>query len=207
MVKRKGFLISGKFDQFKRSDVPFGCFILAFQQLIMTLLTETEEEIKYWRTKLTNALGNRAQIMIDVIPEIALIIGRDQPKVPETGAEENLNRFKATFQSFVGVFSQKEHPLVIFLDDLQWADLATLQLLEMLITSPVSQYLLIFGAYRDNEVKEMHPLMITVKKIEESCIRGTAIDKITLKPLEIGEITAFVADSIHTTSKFEKMIK
>ncbi len=119
LLRQKGYFISGKFDQFQKSDVPFGSFILAFQQLISTLLTESDEEIRHWKTKLLEELGNKGQILIDVIPEIALIIGKDQPKVPDVGAEENLTRFKSTFQSFVGVFARKEHPLVIFLDDLQ----------------------------------------------------------------------------------------
>jgi predicted ATPase len=110
--------VSGKFDQFKRSNVPYSSFISAFQQLVTTILTESAESIQYWKDKLTIVLEGRGQILVDVIPELAIIIG-PQPQVPVLGAEEHATRFKNTFLSFVNVFAQKEHPLTIFLDDLQ----------------------------------------------------------------------------------------
>ena len=209
IVQQRGYFIAGKFDQFKR-DIPYASLIQAFQELMRQLLTESEAQLQIWKQKLLEALGNNGQVIIDVIPEVELIIGK-QSSVPQLGATESQNRFNLVLQKFINVFTQKEHPLVIFLDDLQWADAASLKLIELLITdsdasggilfnhapqtcSDHRQYLLILGAYRDNEVSPTHPLILTLEQIQEVDVK---VNKITLKPLAINHINQLVADTLN----------
>src|SRR6185436_12974651 len=129
------------------------------------LLTESERELAAWRRALEDALGVNARVIIDVIPEVGLVMG-PQPPVKQLGAGESQNRFNLALQNFIRVFCKPEHPLVVFLDDLQWADAATLKLLELIMTSELECFLLI-GAYRDNEVTRHDPLMLTVDRLRE----------------------------------------
>ena len=135
--------------------------------------------------------------MSDVIPELELIVGK-QPEVPELGPIESQNRFNRLFKEFIRVFAQKEHPLVIFLDDLQWADSATLKLMQTLITDPAQQYLLLIGAYRDNEVNPTHPLIQTVEEIEKT---GTVVNNIVLQPLDLENVTELVAETLNNRTE------
>ncbi|MCT7950967.1 AAA family ATPase [Ancylothrix sp. C2] len=192
IVRQRGYFIAGKFDQFKR-NIPYASLIQAFQSLILQLLTEGEAEIQIWKEKLLSALGANGQIIIDVIPEVELIIGK-QPSIPELGATESQNRFSRVFKQFIGVFTTKEHPLVVFLDDLQWADLASLKLIELLITDTDSQYLLLVGAYRDNEVYPTHPTIQTIEKIQQA---GATVNNIVLSPLQLVDIEALIADTLN----------
>jgi hypothetical protein len=155
IIRERGYFISGKFDQVVRS-VPFGALIQAFRGLVRQLLTESEEQLAVWRAGLSKALGAQGGVLTEVIPEIELIIGQ-QPPPPALGPTEALNRFQLVFQNFVGAVARQEHPLVVFLDDLQWADTATLSLLQPLLTNPEMQALLLMGAYRDNDVDASHP--------------------------------------------------
>lgn len=196
IVRQRGYFISGKFDQFKR-NIPYASVIQAFQSLIGQLLTEDSASIQAWRDKLLTALGNNGQVIIDVIPEVELIIGK-QPEVPQLAPTESQNRFNRVFQQFIGVFTQKEHPLVIFLDDLQWADAASLKLMQLLITDPESQYLLLIGAYRDNEVSATHPLMQTVEEIQKN---GTIVNNIVVKPLKLTHVHQIIDDTLNETEK------
>ncbi|MEH1784681.1 MAG: AAA family ATPase [Nostoc sp.] len=166
IVGARGYFIAGKFDQFKR-DIPYASLIQAFQSLIQQLLTESEAQIQKWKDKLLTALGENGQVIIDVIPEVELIIGQ-QPPVTQLGATESQNRFNRIFGQFIGVFTTKDHPLVLFLDDLQWADSASLNLIELLMKNSDRQYLLLIGAYRDNEVSPTHPLMMSLEKIQKA---------------------------------------
>lgn len=188
----KGYFIAGKFDQFQR-DIPYSALIQAFGSLLRQLLTEPAEKIALWQEKLRSRLGNNGQVIAEVIPEIELIIGT-QPPIPQLGATETQNRFNQVFQNFLRTFSQPEHPLVLFLDDLQWADLASLKLLQLLMTDSDSQSLLAIGAYRDNEVSATHPLIQTIEKIEES---GTTVRQLVLQPLELKHISQLIADTFH----------
>ena len=192
IVRQRGYFISGKFDQFKR-NVPYDSLIQAFQKLMRQLLTETEEQIFVWKRNLLKSLSSNGQVIIEVIPEVELIIG-EQPPVPELEPAESRNRFNLVFQKFISVFTTKEHPLVLFLDDLQWADSASLKLLQLLMTTPNSQYLLMIGAYRDNEVKATHPLMLALNEIQAY---GTVINNIALRPLDINHVNQLVADTLH----------
>lgn len=200
IVAKRGYFITGKFDQFKR-DIPYAALIQVFQELIQQLLSESSEKIAIWRAKLQEAIGSSGRVITDVIPEVKLIVG-EQPEVPLLGPTESQNRFNRVFQEFLSVFTQPEHPLVIFLDDLQWADLASLKWLELVITDPDSQYLLLIAAYRDNEVTPTHPTMLTVDEIQKS---GAKVNSIVLQPLEIGSVAQLVADTLNGAKNSEEL--
>jgi histidine kinase len=191
ILHQRGYFIAGKFDQFKR-NIPYASIIQAFQSLMRQLLTEPTDQLQIWKNKLLAALGQNGQVIIDVIPEVELIIGK-QPEILQLPPTEAQNRFNRVFKQFIHVFTQKEHPLVIFLDDLQWADSATLKLMQLLMTDPESQYLLLIGAYRDNEVSSGHPLIQTIEEIKEI---GIAIDHIVLQPLNLADVTQLIADTL-----------
>jgi len=191
IVEQRGYFISGKFDQFKR-DLPYSSLIQCFQDLIRQLLTESAKKILNWQEKLLNVFGHNGQIIIDVIPEVEFIVGK-QPPVPQLGPVESQNRFNAIFKEFIYVFTKPEHPLVLFLDDLQWADSASLNLIQLIMTDTNSQYLLLLGAYRDNEVNSVHPLMLTLEEIQKT---GMKIENINLSNLEIEQVNQLIADSL-----------
>lgn len=158
LTRQRGYFIAGKFDQFQR-NIPYSALIQAFRSLIRQLLAASEAEIAQWRERLHQALAPNGQVMVDVIPEMELIMGAQPPAV-ELPPQEAQNRFNLVLQNFIAVFTQREHPLTIFLDDLQWADGASLQLVQMLTSQTNSQHLLLIGAYRDNEVDASHPSVI-----------------------------------------------
>ncbi|MFC1849153.1 AAA family ATPase [candidate division CSSED10-310 bacterium] len=191
VVHRRGYFISGKFDQFNR-NVPYASLIQAFQELIRYILTESNERLQHWRDKLTAALGPNGQTIIDVIPEVKHIIG-DQPAQPELSPLEALNRFNLTFQNFILTFATADHPLIIFLDDLHWADVPTLKLIEHIMTSSDDTYILIIGAYRDNEVDMSHPLMSHFDELHK---QGVPFTNITLKPLQLEQINEMVMNTV-----------
>ncbi|RAM48066.1 MAG: hypothetical protein C6Y22_29905 [Hapalosiphonaceae cyanobacterium JJU2] len=187
----QAYFITGKFDQLKR-NIPYAALIQAFQELIRQLLGESEALLQIWKEKLLDSFGSNGQVIIDVIPEVELIVGK-QPPVTFLEPTESQNRFNLVFQKFLHVFTQKEHPLVLFLDDLHWADLASLKLLQLLISEPNSQYLLLIGSYRDNEVDETHLLMQAVDNMQACCAK---INTITLQPLKLVDIKQLIADTL-----------
>ncbi|MGD1806817.1 AAA family ATPase [Dapis sp. BLCC M126] len=199
ITKQRGRFISGKFDQFQR-DIPYSAISQAFQDLIRKLLSEPDITLQTWKNKILAALGNNGQIIIDVIPELEKIIGQ-QPPVEQLGATESQNRLNLFFKRFLSVFCQKEHPLVIFIDDLQWADLSSLNLIEQLISDSDNQYFLLIGAYRDNEVSPTHPLMHTLEKIKEAKV---PVNEITLYPLKINHINQLIADTLSCSIEITK---
>lgn len=205
ITEKRGYFITGKFDQLNR-DIPYQALVGAFQELVRQLLTETELQLQQWREKIRRALGENGQIIIDVIPEIELIIGK-QPAVPELPPTEVQNRFNLVFQNFIQVFCQKEHPLVLFLDDLQWTDSATLQLLQLIMTHANTQYLFLIGAYRDNEVSGSHPAMLTLSEMEK---QGVIVNHLSLSPLNLSQVNEFIADTLKTdcvsTQKLAKLV-
>jgi len=194
ITHRQGYFITGKFDQLKR-NIPYASLIQAFSYLVRCLLTENQEKIAAWRDKILVALGTNGKVIIDVIPEVELIIGK-QPEVAQLGATESQNRFHRVFEEFIQVFTQKEHPLVIFLDDLQWADSATLNLIKILTTNVNSKYLLFIGAYRDNEVSSTHPL---IQVIEDIKTHGTVINNIVLQPLDLNNVQRLTFDTLQAS--------
>ncbi len=193
VTRQRGFFISGKFDQFQR-DIPFFAIIQAFRELIRRLLSGSDIDIMDWREKLIEALGNNGQVIVDVIPEIEFIIGR-QPSISQLGPTESRNRFNLVFQQFIQVFTQPEHPLVLFLDDLQWADSASLGFIQLLMTDPESRYLLLLGAYRDNEVSQSHPLILVLDELAR--VSGAVpIQTITVKSLETEHINQLIQETL-----------
>ena len=199
ITEKRGYFISGKFDQFQR-NIPYSAVVSAFKELVRQLLTESEAQLNQWREELLTAFGSNGQVIIDVIPEVELIVGK-QPSVPELGASESQNRFNFVFQNFIHAFCSKEHPLVIFLDDLQWADSATLKLIELMMTDTDTQYLFLIGAYRDNEVNSSHPLMMTLDGLRKN---GTTVNLITLVPLALEPISRLIADTLHSNTECVK---
>src|SRR5919202_1044900 len=194
-TRLRGYFTSGKFDQFQR-NIPYSAIVSAFKGLVRQLLSENSSQLAQWREKLLAALGANGQVIIDVIPEVELIVGK-QPPVPELGSTESQNRFNLVFGQFIRAFCTKEHPLVIFLDDLQWADSATLKLIELMMTDNKTQYLFLIGAYRDNEVNPAHPLMMMLDGLRN---RGATINFITLAPLELEHISRLMADTLHSNT-------
>src|SRR4029453_222675 len=152
----RGLFASGKFDQLKR-DIPYATVAQAFQSLIRQLLGKPEAELNTWRSQLRHALEPNGALVTDLIPELEFIIG-EQPAVPEVQPSAAKARFQHTLRRFIGVFARADHPLALFLDDLQWLAGATLDLLESMLVEPELQHLLLVGAYRDNEVDDVHPL-------------------------------------------------
>jgi PAS domain S-box-containing protein len=191
IVLPRGIFISGKFDQHKR-DIPYATLAQAFQELARQILSKSEEEIIHWRNAILEALGPNGQLMVNLIPELELVIGK-QPPVPELAPQEARNRFEAVLRGFLGAFARKEHPLVLFLDDLQWLDPATLRLLEQLVTDPNGQHLLLIGAYRDNEVTSHHPLMLTLGAIRKT---EAIVREIELEPLSLADVNQLLGDAL-----------
>ncbi|MGH7516285.1 MAG: sigma 54-interacting transcriptional regulator [Gemmatimonadales bacterium] len=192
MTRGQAHLIAGKFDQLAR-DVPYRALAQAFQALVRQTLAASDEEVRTWAARLGAALGANAQVVIDVIPELERILG-PQPPAPVLGPTEAQNRFNLVFQKFVAAFARADHPLVLFLDDLQWADAATLALLPFLLTDPDIRGLLVIGAYRDNEVSPTHPLRLTVGELAAR----VRIEEIALPPLDAGQLRELVADALRT---------
>src|SRR6202789_4212608 len=132
LVPPRGLFAAGKFDQYKR-DIPYATLAQAFQMLVRQILVKNEAEVAHWRHALLEALGPNGQLMINLIPELEFVIGK-QPPVADLPPQEARGRFQLVFRRFLGAFARPEHPLALFLDDLQWLDTATLELLERLIT-------------------------------------------------------------------------
>jgi PAS domain S-box-containing protein len=191
LVPARGLFASGKFDQYKR-DIPYATLAQAFQSLIRPLLSKSDAELASWRETLLEALGPNGRLMIDLVPELNLVIG-EQPPVPELPPHGAHGRFKLVFRRFIGVFARPEHPLALFLDDLQWLDTATLDMLVDLFTQPDVQQLLVIGAYRDNEVDSAHPLMRKLDAIRKA---GARVGEINLAPLAREDLGRLIADTL-----------
>ncbi len=194
LAQQRGYFVMGKCDQQFRKNIPYDSLIQSFQELMRQILTQNEESIKSWKAKLLNVLGNNGQVIIDVIPALEILIGK-QMKVPELDAVENQNRFNVIFQKFITVFEKPEHPLVIFLDDLQWADQATLDLIEVIMGNPDGRYLYLIGAYRDNEVSNSHPLMMMLEKVKKT----KKVHSLFLSPLRDNHVSQLISDTLHTS--------
>lgn len=192
IARQHGYFIKGKFDQFNR-NIPFSAFVQAFRDLMGQLLSESNTQLAAWQANILEAVGENGQILIEVIPELERIIGK-QPPVPELSGNAAQNRFNLLFHKFIQVFTTPEHPLVMFLDDLQWADSASLKLMRLLIGESQNGYLLVIGAYRDNEVSLTHPLMLTLNEISQADTRQTTI---ALTPLEQVSVNQLVADTLN----------
>jgi PAS domain S-box-containing protein len=194
IVAEHGYFISGKFDQYQR-DIPYATITQAFRELVRQLLAESETHIAGWRQQIQAAVGVNGQLVVEVLPQVEIIIG-PQPPVPALPPTEAQNRFRMALRQFVTVFASEGHPLVLFLDDLQWIDAASLTLIEDLIMHPDTRYLLLIGAYRDNEVDGSHPLVTTLETIRHS---GTPVTALKLSPLSVVHLNQLVADTLHAS--------
>jgi predicted ATPase/signal transduction histidine kinase len=191
LVPPRGLFASGKYDQYKR-DIPYATLAQAFQGLIRPLLGQSEAALAGWRDALSEALGPNGRLMIDVVPELKLLIG-DQPQVVELPPQQAQSRLQQMFRRFLGVFARPEHPLTLFLDDLQWLDAATLDVLADLLTHADVHRLLVIGAYRDNEVNSAHPLMQKLNAIRKE---GALVQEISLAPLTREDLGRLIADAL-----------
>ncbi|MCG8615848.1 MAG: trifunctional serine/threonine-protein kinase/ATP-binding protein/SpoIIE family protein phosphatase, partial [Desulfobacterales bacterium] len=190
ITRRRAYFSTGKYDQYQRS-VPFSAIINALRSLIKQCLTQSDDDIAAWKDKILHKIGNNGQILVDVIPELELITGPQSP-VPELGPTESQNRFNMVFRNFISVFADRAHPLVLFLDDLQWVDPASLDLIKTLITDPDSKNFMLVGAYRDHEVDESHPLSVSLHEIEKL----RPVNRLTLAPLAQADINRLVCESV-----------
>lgn len=193
---KKGYFISGKFNQFEQ-NVPYYGLTQAFRELMKHLLAQSQQILDEWKNNLLHAIGENGQVIIDIIPELEQVIG-PQPQVAELNPLEAKNRFQSTFSEFIKVFAKPEHPLVIFLDDLQWSDTSTLNLIKYIMTSGNVKYLLFIGAYRDNEVGAGHPLFLMMEELKnwqnDSII---PFQQIFMKPLDFDAVNQLIADTLH----------
>jgi PAS domain S-box-containing protein len=196
VVPPRGLFAAGKFDQYKR-DIPYATLAQAFQNLIRRILAWDETELNHWRHALLEALGPNGQLMVTLIPELAAIIG-DQPPTPDLPPEETRNRFQMVFRRFLCAFAQPERPLALFLDDLQWLDAATLEIIEHLVAEPDVRYVLLIGSYRPNELDPSHLLVRMLERIRNA---GTSIREIALKPLAPSDVRRLIADALRTDAE------
>ncbi|GLR85262.1 trifunctional serine/threonine-protein kinase/ATP-binding protein/sensor histidine kinase [Bradyrhizobium iriomotense] len=194
LVPPHGLFAAGKFDQYKR-DIPYATLAQALQSLIRPLLGKSDTELAPWREALREALGANAQVMATLIPELEPLIGLQMP-VPELPPQDAQRRFQLAFRQLLGVFARPEHPLALFLDDLQWLDAATLDLVEHLATQSELRHLLLVGAYRDNEVTPAHPLMRRLAAIRDA---GGRLQEIVLAPLRLEDVIRLIADALQCT--------
>jgi predicted ATPase len=192
LVRPRGLFAAGKFDQYKR-DIPYATLALAFQTLVRQILVKSEGEMGQWRGALRDAVGPNGQLIVNLIPQLEFILGK-QPPVPDLPPREAQNRFQLVFRRFLGAFARPEHPLALFFDDLQWLDAATLDLLERLVTHPEVRHLLVVEAYRDNEVSSSHPFMRTLGALRKV---GARMQEIVLVPLRLDDVGRLVADAPH----------
>jgi PAS domain S-box-containing protein len=191
LVPSRGLFAAGKFDQYKRG-IPYATVGQAFQGLVRSLLTQSEQELIRWRESLGDALGPNGQLIVNLVPELELVIGK-QPPVADSPPQDAQNRFQTVFRRFLGVFAREEHPLALFLDDLQWLDTATLDLIEHLVTHPDVRHLMLVGAYRDNEVNPSHPLLRTLDAIRGA---GAPVQEISLAPFTREDMERLIADTL-----------
>ncbi len=197
ITRQQGYFIKGKFDQFNR-NIPLSAFVQAFRDLVGQLLSENDAQLASWKNQILDVVAENGQVLIAVIPELAYIIG-SQPAVPELFGTAAQNRFNELFQKFIAVFTQPQHPLTIFLDDLQWADFASLQLVKILMGS--TGHLLMLGAYRDNEVSPLHPAMLMVEELQQA---HRIVQTITLLPLSFEDTNQLVSDTLHCSATSAK---
>ncbi len=187
-----GHFISGKFEQLN-PDTPYHAIFQALQRLVRQILSQSKEKIAHWKAELLAALGSNAGIITDILPEVVLIIG-NQPQVPPLGPEESQNRFQHVMKNFITVFAAMDHPLVLFLDDLQWSDSASLGLLTSILGDPDTKHFLFIGAFRDGEIAAKHPLMEARKELARS---GIDVRELSLAPLKVMHVNQFLMDCLH----------
>ena len=189
----RGIFAAGKCDQLTR-DIPYATLARALQTLVLMILRSNEAELARWRDSIRQAVEPNGQLIASLIPELELVIGK-QPPVPDLPPQDSRNRFQMVFRAFLHVFAQSQHPLVLFLDDLQWIDAATLALVEDLVGRRETRHLLLIGAYRDNEVGPSHPLVLALDALRGA---GTRVNEIVLSALELDDVCRLIASAVHS---------
>ncbi len=195
MTSKRGYFAAGKFDQFQK-NIPYSALSQAFNEFCRYLLMESAETLANWQTKILNAVGNNGQIIIDVVPDLELVIGT-QPAVAKVGATEAQNRFQMFFLNFIKALCDREHPFILFIDDLQWVDSASLGLLKSIMLDDEIQHLLIIGAYRDNEVDSSHPFIMAASELQKA---NVSINTIELANLQPEDVNLLLQDSLNCES-------
>jgi predicted ATPase/signal transduction histidine kinase/tRNA A-37 threonylcarbamoyl transferase component Bud32 len=188
------FFCKGKFEQFQR-HIPYSAISQACSGIIRTILSEPQEVLNTWKEKLLLNLGVNAQLIVELLPEFETIIGK-QPPIRELNSLEAQNRLSITFARFIRVFATKMRPVVFFLDDLQWADTASLNLLQNIISTENIEYFLCIGAFRDNEVDNGHSLTLAINNIE----KFKRVTTLHLQPLNESQVNRIVADTLNTST-------
>lgn len=201
VVEKRGYFLSGKFEQMKR-NIPYSSMIQVFQGFVKQLLIESDEKLRSLKEELLNILNKNGRIITDVIPEVELIIG-PQPRVPDLPPQETQNRFNLLFRDFVCAFASQNHPLIIFLDDLHWADTASLNLLEVFLTGADTKYILFIGAFRDNEVDDLHPLMLMLARIK---FAGAAVHTLCLEELQNSDVCRLISAALSCSLPEAKLL-
>ncbi|MEE3717689.1 AAA family ATPase [Tumidithrix elongata RA019] len=196
LTYRKGYFTSGKFDQYQR-NIPLAAVVKAHRGLVSQLLAESEVRLQYWRDRFLDRLGVNGQLIVDLMPELELIIGR-QPPVVELGAIESANRLMYTFDRYAQALQSPNHPIVLFMDDGQWADTSSCQSLQGFMQNPENHHWLMMAAYRENEVSPTHPFMQAIKAIRQT---GARITEINLEPLDLEDVTHLLAETLHTSAE------
>lgn len=191
ITAKRGYFASGKFDQFQR-NVPYSAVAAALRELIRQILSESEEQVAQWKSRFQEALGANGRVLTEILPELELIIGA-QPEVAVLGPIETHERLGILMRKFFAVVCQPEHPFALYLDDLQWADGASLGLLQQILCDPDLRYLLLIAAYRDNEVDAAHPLMLTREKLKKE---GIAVSDVRLTPHAPHHIERLIIDAL-----------
>jgi len=196
VVQGNGYFVSGKYDQLERSN-PYSAILQAFRELVAQILTESDRDIAQWKQRILAALGINARVIIEVLPELELITG-EQPPVPELKPADAQNRFNFYFQKFIAVFARPQRPLVLFLDDLQWASMSSIRLLQSWVSGISVSGLLMTGAYRDNEVDATHPLRVVMRELREA---GVNMLEIELKSLDVGSVRRIIEDTLRRSAE------
>lgn len=193
VVRQKGYFVSGKCDQFKR-NIPYASLIQAFQELLRQILSESDDRVAVWRDRIRKALGSNGQLLAEVLPEIEMFIG-PQTAPEEMVGDESRNRWSLMFRNFVGIFMRVDHPLVLFIDDLQWADMASIGFLESVLRDDRTRYFMFIGAFRDNEVVPGHPLLSTIAAVEKS---NVPVHRIQVQHLKVEHINHLLSDTLRS---------
>ncbi|MDX2510402.1 MAG: AAA family ATPase, partial [Desulfobacterales bacterium] len=201
ITEKRGYFIEGKFDQFQR-EVPYFAFLQAFESFISLILTENEENLSAYRTKIQEAVGAEGKVLTEVLPRLEAIIG-PQAELPDLGGPEAQNRFNFLFRKFIKAIATDKHPLVIFVDDLQWADTGSLSLLKSLMSDKDSMHVLTICAYRDNEVNASHPFITTVAEIEKNNKKAT---RIQIGNLSEKDVHHLISDSLGMSAKETELL-
>ncbi|MCP4129442.1 MAG: diguanylate cyclase [bacterium] len=192
VTAKRGHFISGKYDQFS-PYIPYSTLVQAFTVMIRQILSESKDRIEQWRNRLIETLGPNGKIITRIIPDIELIIGK-QPELPHLPPEESQNRFHLVFENFTKCFSSPKHPLVLFMDDVQWIDPASISLLEDVVTSSEERFFVLIGAIRDTEVTREHPIFKAMKSVLQA---GATFSQIPLAPLNVDHIKSYIIDLLN----------